>query len=280
MNEHRENFALTKMRVENCIEKTFPGVHCDIGGAYETGTEYVDEIEIDYDITNIINHIYLDVFQQYLILEHWYKEDQLDQSFDKSYFKLSGTRFLRKEYSYIPLHFMQQFFNEFLGNSYANVISKNVVTDYPISDPQDEILIKVKERLRKYVFRDENKKEEERSEEEKEWRFISDGERKKLLQEEGRKVIDEIKSKRRKEQEKIKKEDQNMMLLEGGTYKKTVTFDSEPKINYAKVLQEVYKRNPIIETQDVLRILRNKYLHWSANRDWFGMQPTSDRKRK
>ena len=280
MNEHRENFALTKMRVENCIEKTFPGVHCDIGGAYETGTEYVDEIEIDYDITNIINHIYLDVFQQYLILEHWYKEDQLDQSFDKSYFKLSGTRFLRKEYSYIPLHFMQQFFNEFLGNSYANVISKNVVTNYPISDPQDEILIKVKERLRKYVFRDENKKEEERSEEEKEWRFISDGERKKLLQEEGRKVIDEIKSKRRKEQEKIKKEDQNMVHLEGGTYKKTVTFDSEPKINYAKVLQEVYKRNPIIETQDVLRILRNKYLHWSANRDWFGMQPTSDRKRK
>ena len=280
MNEHRENFALTKMRVENCIEKTFPGVHCDIGGAYETGTEYVDEIEIDYDITNIINHIYLDVFQQYLILEHWYKEDQLDQSFDKSYFKLSGTRFLRKEYSYIPLHFMQQFFNEFLGNSYANVISKNVVTDYPISDPQDEILIKVKERLRKYVFRDENKKEEERSEEEKEWRFISDGERKKLLQEEGRKVIDEIKSKRRKEQEKIKKEDQNMMLLEGGTHKKTVTFDSEPKINYAKVLQEVYKRNSIFETQDILKKLRNKYLHWSANRDWFGMDPTSDRKRK
>ena len=280
MNEHRENFALTKMRVENCIEKTFPGVHCDIGGAYETGTEYVDEIEIDYDITNIINHIYLDVFQQYLILEHWYKEDQLDQSFDKSYFKLSGTRFLRKEYSYIPLHFMQQFFNEFLGNSYANVISKNVVTNYPISDPQDEILIKVKERLRKYVFRDENKKEEERSEEEKEWRFISDGERKKLLQEEGRKVIDEIKSKRRKEQEKKKKEDQNMLLLEGGTYKKTVTFDSELKINYAKVLQEVYKRNPMIETQDILRILRNKYLHWSANRDWFAMEPTPDRIRK
>jgi len=52
MNEHRENFALTKMRVENCIEKTFPGVHCDIGGAYETGTEYVDEIEIESPICN------------------------------------------------------------------------------------------------------------------------------------------------------------------------------------------------------------------------------------
>ena len=71
-----------------------------------------------------------------------------------------------------------------------------------------------------------------------------------------------------------------MLLLEGGTYKKTVTFDSEPKINYAKVLQEVYKRNPMIETQDILRILRNKYLHWSANRDWFAMEPTPDRIRK
>ena len=270
MNEHRENFALTKMRVENCIEKAFPGVHCDIGGAYETGTEYVDEID------NSNHNSGLDTFCEDLISQYWYKREQLNLSF----FKLSGTRFLRKEYSYIPLHFMQQFFNEILGNSYTNVISENVVTDYPISDPQDEILIKVKERLRKYVFRDENKKEEERSEEEKEWRFLPDEKVKKLLQEEGRKVIDEIKSKRRKEQEKKKKEDQNMLLLEGGTYKKTVTFDSEPKINYAKVLQEVYKRNPMIETQDILRILRNKYLHWSANRDWFAMEPTPDRIRK
>jgi len=277
MDEHRENFALTHFSEEmllkpkyNCIEKTFPGVHCDIGGAYETGTEYVDEIE------NSNYNPELDTLHEDLISKYWYKREQLNLSF----FKLSGTRFLRKEYSYIPLHFMQDFFKSLLGNNHQNIITKNVVIDYPISDPQDKILIKVKERLRKYVFRDENKKEEERSEEEKEWRFISDGERKKLLQEEGRKVIDEIKSKRRKEQEKIKKEDQNMVHLEGGTYKKTVTFDSEPKINYAKVLQEVYKRKPIIETQDVLRILRNKYLHWSSNRDWFAMEPTPDRKRK
>lgn len=36
----------------------------------------------------------------------------------------------------------------------------------------------------------------------------------------------------------------------------------------------------MIETQDILRILRNKYLHWSANRDWFAMEPTPDRIRK
>ena len=300
MDEHRENFSLTHFSKEMlsqsncCIEKAFPGVHCDIGGAYETESEYVDEIEIEYPYKEYPNKEYsykknvsdttylnLDSLRQYLISEYWYKEEQLEKILTEYlYFRLSGTRFLRKQYSYIPLHFMQQFFNEFLGNSYVNVISRDVVIDYPISDPQDKTLIKAKERLKKYVFRDENKKEEERSEEEKEWRFIPDEERKKLLQEEGKKVIDEFKSKRRKEQEKTKKEDQNKILLEGGAYKKIVTFDSEPQINYAKVLQEVYKRKPIFEIQDILRILRNKYLHWSANRDWFGMDPTHNRIRK
>ena len=283
MNEHRENFALTKMRVENCIEKTFPGVHCDIGGAYETTTEYVDEIEIDYDI---INHVYLDLFQQYLISEHWYKEEQLDQSFDKMYYKLSGTRFLRKEYSYIPLHFMQQFFNDILGDSYANVISRNIVTDYPISDPQDEILIKVKERLRKYVFRDENKKEEERSEEEKEWRFIPDCEienkynqiRDEVLMERTQRALKEM-SKKEKRGGKEQKEER---LVVRDRFDKNIYFPPEKQTREGEreINLDIYSRNSVFEEQKILRILRNKYLHWSANRDWFGMQPTSDRKRK
>ena len=283
MNEHRENFALTKMRVENCIEKTFPGVHCDIGGAYETTTEYIDEIEIDYDI---INHVYLDLFQQYLISEHWYKEEQLDQSFDKMYYKLSGTRFLRKEYSYIPLHFMQQFFNDILGDSYANVISRNIVTNYPISDPQDEILIKVKERLRKYVFRDENKKEEERSEEEKEWRFIPDCEienkynqiRDEVLMERTQRALKEM-SKKEKRGGKEQKEER---LVVRDRFDKNIYFPPEKQTREGEreINLDIYSRNSVFEEQKILRILRNKYLHWSANRDWFGMQPTSDRKRK
>ena len=283
MNEHRENFALTKMRVENCIEKTFPGVHCDIGGAYETTTEYIDEIEIDYDI---INHVYLDLFQQYLISEHWYKEEQLDQSFDKMYYKLSGTRFLRKEYSYIPLHFMQQFFNDILGDSYANVISRNIVTNYPISDPQDEILIKVKERLRKYVFRDENKKEEERSEEEKEWRFIPDCEienkynqiRDEVLMERTQRALKEM-SKKEKRGGKEQKEER---LVVRDRFDKNIYFPPEKQTieGEREINLDIYSRNSVFEEQKILRILRNKYLHWSANRDWFGMQPTSDRKRK
>lgn len=283
MDEHRENFALTKMRVENCIEKTFPGVHCDIGGAYETGTEYVDEIEIDYDITNIINHIYLDAFQQYLILEHWYKEDQLDQSFDKSYFKLSGTRFLRKEYSYIPLHFMEEFFNDILGNSYANVISKNVVTDYPISDPQDKILIKAKERLRKYVFRDKNKEEKD-IEEEKEWRFISDREienkynqiRDEVLMERTQRALKEMS----KKEKKGGKQQMEERLVVRDRFDKNIYFPPEKQTREREINAEIYSRNSVFEEQKILRILRNKYLHWSANRDWFGMQPAPGRKRK
>ena len=288
MDEHRENFALTHFSKEmlikpNCIEKVFPGVHCDIGGAYETGTEYVDEIEIDYDITNIINHMYLDLFQQYLILEHWYREEQLDQSFDKMYYKLSGTRFLRKEYSYIPLHFMEEFFNDILGNSYANVISKNVVTDYPISDPQDKILIKAKERLRKYVFRDKSKEEKD-IEEEKEWRFISDREienkynqiRDEVLMERTQRALKEMS----KKEKKGGKQQMEERLVVRDRFDKNIYFPPEKQTREREINAEIYSRNSVFEEQKILRILRNKYLHWSANRDWFGMQPAPGRKRK
>ena len=242
MNEHRENFALTKMRVGNCIEKTFPGVHCDIGGAYETGTEYVDEIETSF--LPILKNSILENYKQKLISDYWYKEDQLSisnettktafgtkKNFPLFYKKLSGTRFLRKEYSYIPLHFMEEFFDTTLKDDSNNKIivikGEGVISEYSIEnyleEDQRDTLNKAKERLRTYVFRDEKKAEEDRSEKEKEWTFISD--------------------------EEIKK-----------------TFGEEKGIDIIK--------------NDTLRKLRNKYLHWSANRDWFGMDPTSDRIRK
>ena len=274
MNEHRENFALTKMRVENCIEKAFPGVHCDIGGAYETGTEYVDEID------NSNHNSGLDTFCEDLISQYWYKREQLNLSF----FKLSGTRFLRKEYSYIPLHFMQDFFKSLLGNNHQNIITKNVVIDYPISDPQDKILIKVKERLRKYVFRDENKKEEERSEEEKEWRFIPDCEIENKYNQIRDEVLMEITQRALKEMQERDREENRRLIKESlkirDSSNKNVYFPPKKQTRDGEINAEIYSRNSVFEEQKILRILRNKYLHWSANRDWFGMQPTSDRKRK
>ena len=256
MNEHRKNFALTKLPFNNekYIEKTFPGVHCDIGGAYEIGTEYVDEIDTS-------NHSNLCNLKKELIADHWFKEKELEIGLDwhnvafgvllgqltysllggaTIYRKLSGTRFLRKEYSYIPLHFMEEFFDITLKedtNNRINIIKKAIISEYSIEnyleEDQKKTLNKAKERLRTYVFRKEfdqgipeeerERLEKERPEEEKEWAFISD--------------------------EEIKK-----------------TFGEEKGIN-------------IIEN-DTLRKLRNKYLHWSANRDWLGMEPASGRIRK
>ncbi len=71
-NEHRENFSLT--RFPGSIEKEFPGVHCDIGGAYESGKETVDEIETS-------NHKpvwFLNKRRQQLIDEHWFNKDQIE----------------------------------------------------------------------------------------------------------------------------------------------------------------------------------------------------------
>jgi hypothetical protein len=35
-----------------------------------------------------------------------------------------------------------------------------------------------------------------------------------------------------------------------------------------------------LQEQKDLRLLRNKYLHWSANYDWIGMDPTPNRVRE
>ncbi|MBC8643190.1 hypothetical protein H9W95_00910 [Flavobacterium lindanitolerans] len=88
-------------------------MHCDIGGAYENETEYKDEIETS-------NHKplwQLEKYRQELIAGGWYHDDQIEinnkfWNFLTSgivYRKLSGTRYVRKEYSYLPLHFMEEF---------------------------------------------------------------------------------------------------------------------------------------------------------------------------
>lgn len=69
MNEHRENFSLTKF--PGSIEKEFPGVHCDIGGAYENGTEIVDEIEV----ANKHPGVGFNSYSSWNAMKNWKKED-------------------------------------------------------------------------------------------------------------------------------------------------------------------------------------------------------------
>ncbi|KIA85061.1 hypothetical protein SAMN05421876_1241 [Kaistella jeonii] len=80
-------------------------------------------------------------YKQYLINEYCYKDEQLEILKDNmisalpggkiyrkvapllNYKRLQGTRFIKKEYSYIPLQFMEKFFREQLaGESYVIMI--------------------------------------------------------------------------------------------------------------------------------------------------------------
>ncbi|MCJ8154056.1 DUF2235 domain-containing protein [Chryseobacterium sp. SSA4.19] len=206
-NEHRENFDLTRVHVGT--ERIFPGVHCDVGGAYEDGNETWEEIE-----TSWTTRTKLEVLRNQLIADAWYKEDQLKIN-PGFYLTLSGTRYLVKTYSYIPLHFMAEY-----ADDKAVPITLKKMTDvkYPIlSDP---LLVRVKDRLRPYA--------------------MGDG------------------------KQYVFKRYKDIETAYGGA--------SIPQQKYADYQREM-------KEQDDLRILRNKYLHWSARREGIGMDPTPDRVR-
>lgn len=237
MDEHRENFALTKIPEKvNFIEKAFPGVHSDIGGGYETGIEVVDEVETS-------NNRNLEKERQNLINEYWYKENQLGIKNEGLYKKLIGTRFLKKEYSYIPLHFMEEFFADFLMSNKSSIISKTSKTEYSIDD--NKTLVFSRKHLTKYIRG--NRKEK--------WEFIPD----------------DILSLRSESQNDIQKPQE---IKKDNLY----IYPKHPIPSNLKNIKEDIKyinieELEITKPQAILRKLRNQYFHWSANRDWAGMDP-------
>lgn len=139
-NEHRQNFSLTRVNVGR--EKSFPGVHSDVGGSYDTGKEVKEELETSW--TSKFN---LDPFKKNLIEQAWYKESELEITGGFAYWALKGTRFIKKEYSYIPLHFM----GEYGKNNNAPINLQALVdSKYIISD--DQLLVRVKGYLKDYVM--------------------------------------------------------------------------------------------------------------------------------
>lgn len=275
MDEHRENFDLT--RFPGSTEKNFPGVHCDIGGAYITGTEIVDEIETS-------NHKplwFLNNLRQHLINEHWYKDEQIvinnkflnAITFGSYYRKITGTRFLKKEYSYIPLHFMEGYC---LKHMKDNMIEGAYpTTSYPIDD---HVLSSAKNYLQGYL-----------DGEVPEWNFVSD----------------EILAQRRRAKEERERLEKELEEMRNGKMpsQKPVYDNLDPKI-YLPTPVPVLEKLPVasapgitidengnkIQTleevtvigyneQSLLRKIRNEYLHWSANRDWLGMDPAKNYER-
>ncbi|MFD1606065.1 phospholipase effector Tle1 domain-containing protein [Flavobacterium artemisiae] len=303
--EHRQNFALTKINQipGKFIEKNFPGVHCDIGGAYMTEKEVIDEIGTQMKDGNYVsvfpapaNSYYTEIglraLRSDLIKQHWYREEQIRVNTQWSfppYDKLTGIRGkkiegtedeyegVKKEYSYIPLHFMETY-------ARSTEMKDYFVEQSDVKFPLDDFLTHVESYLTPYALDETN--------EVKEWEFISDEEieRKKREALEKQKFQDEIKSIEQKlrdhtyEHENLKVPIDNLRVEQ---YKPRFDLVTQ------KVPQPVATQEPEIRTidlpevkvigynaQTMLRKLRNEYLHWSSTRDWFGMQPNTNRKRQ
>ena len=145
-NEHRQNFSLTRLPTHIGIEKEFPGVHCDIGGSYNDGEEVVVEIETQIGLKKTDELILL---KNKLIEEGWFLDDDKQLTIDEGYIysSLNGNRDLKKDYSYIPLHFMAE-----LGIDTQEVPfdKSSIESKYVIESKT--LLERVKDRLREYVF--------------------------------------------------------------------------------------------------------------------------------
>ncbi|MNX79917.1 hypothetical protein D3C86_1115630 [compost metagenome] len=278
--EHRKNFSLTRIRQikDRAIEKNLPGVHCDIGGAYETETEYKDEIETS-------NHKPLWQLKSYmneLIAGGWFKDDQIEinnkfWNFMTSglvYRKLSGTRYLKKEYSYLPLHFMEEFGKEIMKTKEkSNAIIDDLTIQYSVEG--HPLLVSAKSYMEGYM-----------KDEIPEWDFVSDEELAKRRQD---RINRENLEKMLEEMEKNKVyEEQNSSGFDGQrqywpTMPPGLGEDPQPQLEQDENIRTTTLEEVVVTAyhpQTLLRKLRNEYFHWSASRDWFGMEPNNDRKRR
>ena len=170
MDEHRKNFALSKIpEGANFIEKNFPGVHSDIGGGYTTDKKVEIIVEKNYSSYEECKREKDELYEGY-----WYDDKQLSIHYHSlgslsldhpqdggAYYYLEGRRKIKKEYSYIPLHFMEDLFRGTLSTKQNNIILKKSTTSYSIS--KDYSLIKAKKYLAGYVLGDAP-----------EWKFIPD----------------------------------------------------------------------------------------------------------
>ena len=170
MDEHRKNFALSKIpEGANFIEKNFPGVHSDIGGGYTTDKKEEIIIEKNYSSYEECKREREELYEGYRydgkrlsIHYHLLGSLSLDHPQDGgAYYYLEGRRKIKKEYSYIPLHFMEDLFRGTLSTKQNNIILKKSTTSYSIS--KDYSLIKAKKYLAGYVLGDAP-----------EWKFIPD----------------------------------------------------------------------------------------------------------
>ncbi|WP_128331352.1 DUF2235 domain-containing protein [Apibacter sp. HY039] len=150
MDEHRTYFPLTRIKPgEKRIERNFPGVHSDIGGSY---TNYIDTGSEKRLIEEggPLRYKKIEAYYHQLIRTGWYTESQLKLGkygyAKRPYMKIIGERNLRKEYSYIFLHFMRDESQIYIGNAYI----PGEIDKYSLDG--NEFLQTIKERLQIYTL--------------------------------------------------------------------------------------------------------------------------------
>lgn len=254
MDEHRKNFALT--RLPQAEEFDLPGVHSDIGGGYNDNPEGDEEkVTIAENLSE--KDFYLLVSK--LKKQGWYMErqlykkrttriigDRLDRQIMYLY-SLEGKRVLSKAYSFIPLEFMDRMFKGIIDDEEKQSIfikSKEIDKKYPI-DNDHPILIESKKKLEGYLFGGGEK-----------WVY---------------------RTKKELEEKKLKENSEE--------YKQDIDDNESDNENNGVVAVHNLPPIEITAIRNLLGRLRNEYLHWSAHYDEkkFGippMKPTPDRKRE
>lgn len=161
--EHRANFSLVDISSvakvspgsgkKGGIELHYPGVHCDVGGAYVEGWK---DNPKRIDATILKDSLY--PLSQELIRQGWFLPGELTIKADPFYrltvnnYRLEGERKLSNQYSFIPLHLMA----EFCIKKSIPVNNGGIIDDYKFQAnwiPDNvKFLEGIKEKLKKYTF--------------------------------------------------------------------------------------------------------------------------------
>ncbi|HCA07808.1 DUF2235 domain-containing protein [Chryseobacterium sp.] len=163
--EHRENFSLTRflpVDLKTGIERNFPGVHSDVGGSYNHDVMSSAELsQSGYQpdpVEGVTEREYvwlekayfsgsLDAFRDELIEQGWFKKEQLAIEAHWKY-TLTGTRYLYRGYSFIPLHFMCDYALPYLNEDNNYLLYSKVMADYALNDTfLDEVKAYMKDHI-------------------------------------------------------------------------------------------------------------------------------------
>lgn len=294
--EHRFNFSLTQLEPDNgkeVMEKVFPGVHSDIGGSYANFLKPNEEmkenviVELIPTISGDLLYGKIGKIKKELAESYFWKKEELEAVFHwetfsslekneylSDYIGIKGTRKVYKEYSYIPLHFMEALFNEKLQDDANSILVEKTEQKYPIKGYP---LVDAKKRLHSYVFGNAE-----------EWKFVDDAKVNFWISIDNIPSHKESKEKQREKDQELKEASKdrisNQQHKPAHFYVEDKAYEAYnqkvSKVNTDKPMEQKKIITARVKEQWLLRALRHNYLHWSADHFQAGMEPSENKKRE